>query len=187
VAILSVALVRYRSDRLIFWAAGFFAIAILPTSNLAILIGAAMAERFLYLPSVAFAVIVTALLYRLKNEQYAKVALIALLALYGLRTIARNPAWNDNTSLALADLPNSPRSFRLHDMLAKELYDSDMRANIDRAIQEEQAAWNLLAPLPARESTSFTPTMLGVYYSTKADLVSAAAKKPGTRSRSRSC
>lgn len=177
VAILSVALVRYRSDRLIFWAAGFFAIAILPTSNLAILIGAAMAERFLYLPSVAFAVIVTALLYRLKNEQYAKVALIALLALYGLRTIARNPAWNDNTSLALADLPNSPRSFRLHDMLAKELYDSDMRANIDRAIQEEQAAWNLLAPLPARESTSFTPTMLGVYYSTKADLVSAAGQK----------
>ena len=176
-AILAVAVARYRHDRLVFWAAGFFAIAILPTSNLAILIGAAMAERFLYLPSLAFAVIVTALLYRMKNERYAKVALIALLALYAVRTMARNPAWNDNTSLALADLPNSPRSFRLHDMLAKELYDSDTRGNIDRAIQEEEAAWKLLAPLPERESTSFTPTMLGVYYSAKADLVSAPEQK----------
>jgi tetratricopeptide (TPR) repeat protein len=177
VAILAVALARYRSDRLIFWAAGFFAIAILPTSNLVVLIGAAMAERFLYLPSVAFAVIVTALLYRMKNEQYTKVALIALLALYAVRTLARNPAWNDNTSLALADLPNSPRSFRLHDMLAKELYDGDTRANIDRAIEEEEASWNLLAPIPERESTSFTPTMLGVYYSAKADFVSAPEQK----------
>jgi tetratricopeptide (TPR) repeat protein len=177
VAILAVALTRYRADRLIFWAAGFFAIAILPTSNLVVLIGAAMAERFLYLPSLAFVVIVTALLYRMKNERYAKAALIALLALCAVRTIARNPAWNDNTSLALADLPNSPRSFRLHDMLAKELYDSDTRANIDRAIQEEEAAWKLLAPLPARECESFTPTMLGVYYSAKADLVSAPEQK----------
>jgi protein O-mannosyl-transferase len=176
-AILAVALTRYRSDRLIFWAAGFFAIAILPTSNLAILIGAAMAERFLYLPSLAFVVIVTALLYRMKNEQYAKAALIALLALYAVRTMARNPAWNDNTSLALADLPNSPRSFRLHDMLAKELYDRDNRGNIDRAIQEEEAAWKLLAPVPARQSEPLTPTMLAVYYSAKADLVSAPEQK----------
>ena len=176
-AILAVALTRYRSDRLIFWAAGFFAIAILPTSNLAILIGAAMAERFLYLPSLAFVVIATALLYRMKNEQYAKAALIALLALYAVRTMARNPAWNDNTSLALADLPNSPRSFRLHDMLAKELYDRDNRGNIDRAIQEEEAAWKLLAPVPVRESEPLTPTMLAVYYSAKADLVSAPEQK----------
>ena len=177
VAILGIAFIRYRSDRLIFWAAGFFAIAILPTSNLVILIGTAMAERFLYLPSVAFAVIVTALLYRMKNEQYARTALIAIVALYAIRTLARNPAWSDNTTLALADLPNSPRSFRLHDMLAKELYDSDTRANIDRAIQEEEAAWSLLEPLPSRESTSFTPTMLGVYYSAKADLVNAPEQK----------
>jgi tetratricopeptide (TPR) repeat protein len=177
VAILAAAFARYRQDPLIFWAAGFFAIALLPTSNLVILIGTAMAERFLYLPSIAFAVVVTALLYRLKNEPYAKVALVALLALYAVRTFARNPAWNDNTSLALADIPNSPRSFRLHDMLAKELYDRDTRANIDRAIQEEEIAWNLLEPLPPRESTSFAPTMLGVYYAAKADLVSAPDQK----------
>jgi tetratricopeptide (TPR) repeat protein len=177
VAILAAAFARYRQDPLIFWAAGFFAIALLPTSNLVILIGTAMAERFLYLPSIAFAVVVTALLYRLKNEPYAKVALVALLALYAVRTFARNPAWNDNTSLALADIPNSPRSFRLHDMLAKELYDRDTRANIDRAIQEEEIAWNLLEPLPPRESTSFAPTMLGVYYAAKADLVSPPDQK----------
>ena len=177
VAILATAIARYRKDPLIFWAAGFFAIAILPTSNLIILIGTAMAERFLYLPSIAFAIFVAALLYRLKNEKIARGALIALIALFAVRTLARNPAWNSNTSLALADVPNSPRSFRLHDMLAKELYDSDTRANIDQAVHEEEVAWNLLAPLPARESTPFTPTMLGIYYAAKADLVS----EPGQR------
>jgi tetratricopeptide (TPR) repeat protein len=177
VAILATALTRYRKDPLIFWAAGFFAISLLPTSNLVILIGTAMADRFLYLPSIALAVVVAALLYRLKNEKFAKVALIALVALFAVRTFGRNPAWDNNTSLALADLPNSPHSFRLHDMLAKELYDSDTRANIDQAIHEEEIAWNLLTPLPARESTAFTPTMLGIYYAAKADLVSEPGQK----------
>ncbi|HUB77543.1 MAG TPA: hypothetical protein VMB03_02045 [Bryobacteraceae bacterium] len=169
VSILAIAFARYRKDPLIFWAAGFFAIAILPTSNLVILIGTAMAERFLYLPAIAFAVMVAALLYRIRNEKIARIVLVALVALFAVRTFARNPAWDNNSSLALADLPNSPRSFRLHDMLAKELYDSGTRANIDQAIREEETAWRLLAPLPARESTPLTPTMLGIYYAAKAD------------------
>ena len=177
VAILAAALMRYRKDRLLFWAVGFVAIALLPTSNLVILIGTAMAERFLYLPSMAFAILVAALLYRMKNEQFARAALIALIAFYTVRTIARNPAWDDNISLATADIPNSPRSFRLHDMLAKELYDKDARTNIDRVIQEEEIAWSVLAAIPPRESTTFAPTMLGVYYAAKADFVGAADAK----------
>ncbi len=53
-AILTVVIVRRRKDPLLFWAAGFFGIALLPTSNLVLYIGAAMAERFLYLPAMAF-------------------------------------------------------------------------------------------------------------------------------------
>jgi protein O-mannosyl-transferase len=177
IAMAAAVLLRYRQDRLMFWAAGFFAIALLPTSNLVILIGTTMAERFLYLPAVAFAVAVVALVYRLRNERYAKVALIALLVLYTARTIARNPAWNDDLSLAAADLPNEPRSFRLHDMLAKGLFEKDARANIDRIIEEQEASWKLIAPLPPAQSSSFPPTFLGFYYSTKANFVSPAEQK----------
>ena len=55
---------RYRRDKPMFWAAGMFGIALLPVSNLVVLIGATMAERFLYLPSVGFTIAAAALLYR---------------------------------------------------------------------------------------------------------------------------
>jgi protein O-mannosyl-transferase len=177
IAILAVAVVRRRKDPLMFWAAGFFGIALLPTSNLVILIGAAMAERFLYLPAVAFAVAATAILYRLKTERYAKAALIALLILYTARTIARNPAWNDNLSLSTADVPHAPNSFRLHDMLAQALFAQDARANIDRVIAEQQASWKIVAALPPAQSSAFPPTLLGQYYADKADFADAAEKK----------
>ena len=177
VAILALAIVRYRKDRIGFWAAGFFGIALLPTSNLLFPIGAMVAERFLYLPSVAFAVIAAALLYRLKSEQHAKTALIALLVLFAIRTLARNPAWNDDVSLASADIATSPRSFRLHDMMAKALFEKDPKSNIDRIIAEQEESWKIIAPLPLNRSTSFPPTFLGVYYATKGDLVAPGERK----------
>jgi tetratricopeptide (TPR) repeat protein len=175
-AILGAVLVRYRRDRLMFFAAGFFAIALLPTSNLLFVIGATVAERFLYLPSVAFAAAIAALLYRV-NSRHRTTALVVLLVLYGIRTVARNPAWNDDLSLASADLTTAPRSFRLHDMLAKELFNRNASDNIDRVIQEQEASWKIIAPLPPERSTSFPPTFLGLYYATKADLVEPAQKK----------
>ena len=142
VAILAVAVARHRKDPVLFWGVGFIAITLLPTSNLVVLIGAAMGERFLYLPSVAFSVLVAAMLYRLQTERYARAALIALLAVYTVRTIARNPAWNNNASLSAADVPTSPRSFRLRDMLAQALFAQDARGNIDRAIQRRRPHGN---------------------------------------------
>jgi tetratricopeptide (TPR) repeat protein len=168
-AILAIAVLRRRQDRVLFWAAGFFGIALLPTANLIFPIGAVMAERFLYLPSVAFAVAAVALLYRLKSEQYAKAALIALLVLCAGRTLARNPDWKDDLALASADVETTPRSFRLHDMLAKALFEQDAQRNIDRAIQEEEKSWEIVKPLPPERSSEFPPTFLGIYYSVKGE------------------
>ena len=168
-AILAAALLRYRQDRVLFWTAGFFGIALLPTANLLFPIGAMMAERFLYLPAVAFAVATAALLYRLKNASYTKAALVALLVLYGGRTLLRNPDWNDDLALASADVETTPRSFRLHDLLAGALYRQDPQRNLDRAIAEEEKSWAILKPLPPARSSEFPPTLLGFYYSAKGD------------------
>jgi tetratricopeptide (TPR) repeat protein len=170
-AILAVVLLRYRRDRVAFWAAGFFGIALLPTANLIFPIGALMAERFLYLPSVAFAVAAAALFCRLRNERIAKGALIALMVLYAGRTLARNPDWTDDLALASADVRTTPRSFRLHDMLAGALFAQDARANIDRAIGEQEKSWEILRPLRDERSSEFPPTFLGIYYGAKADMV----------------
>jgi len=164
---------RYRKDPLMFWLAGFLGIALLPTSNLVFAIGATMAERFLYLPAVAFAVAIAALLSRL-NPRHATIVVAALLVLYTVRTLARNPDWNDDVTLASADVLKVPRSFRIHDMLAKSLFEKDASANIDRIIQEQETSWKIVEPLPPERSSSFPPTFLGIYYATKASLVPAA-------------
>jgi len=176
-AILAAALARYRRDRLPFWLAGFFAIALLPTANLVFPIGAVMAERFLYLPAVAFSMAAVALVYHLKSERRAVAALVVLLVLCAGRTLARNPDWNDDLTLASSDVQSAPRSFRLHDLLAKALFEQDAQRNIDRVIQEEGKSWEILAPLPPARSSELPPTFLGIYYTTKADLVGAAESR----------
>ncbi len=53
IAVLAVVCARRRKDSMPFWAAGFFAIALLPTSNLVVMIGSVFADRFLYLPATS--------------------------------------------------------------------------------------------------------------------------------------
>jgi tetratricopeptide (TPR) repeat protein len=170
VAILALAFARYRRDRLTFWLAGFFAIALLPTANLVFPIGALMAERFLYLPSVAFAIALVALAGQVKGGRHTLTVVAILAVLYAGRTFARNAAWNNDLTLASADVQTTPESFRLHDMLAKALFEQDARRNIDRSIQEEEKSWAILVPLPPARSSEFPPAFLGIYYGAKADL-----------------
>jgi tetratricopeptide (TPR) repeat protein len=168
-ALLAAAIARYRRDRLLFFAAGFFGIAILPTSNLVVAIGSIMAERFLYLPSVAFAIALVVLVQRAVSPKTAAILLAAATLLCAARTFARNFAWHDNVALASTDVQTAPGSFKLHEMLAKALYDQDAQRNLDRAIVEEERAWAILNPLPPRFSTELTPTYLGIYYRAKGD------------------
>ena len=178
-AILAAAVLRYRRDRLWFFAAGFFAIALLPTSNLVVSIGSIMAERFLYLPSVAFAVALVALVQRAASRRIATIALAAVIAVSAARTFARNFQWHDNLTLASADVATTPASFKLHEMLAKALYDQDPRHNLDRAIAEEERAWAILQPLPPRLSNQLTPSYLGFYYRSKGDDAGGPQTAPG--------
>jgi len=175
-ALLAAAIARYRRDRLLFFAAGFFGIAILPTSNLVVAIGSIMAERFLYLPSVAFAIALVVLVQRAVSPKTAAILLAAATLVCAARTFARNFAWHDNVALASTDVQTAPASFKLHEMLAKALYDQDAQRNLDRAMVEEERAWAILDPLPPRFSTELTPSYLGIYYRAKGD----AAGGPGT-------
>ncbi len=168
-AILGVVIARYRKDRLLFWAAGFVGIALLPTSNLVVRIGAAMAERFLYLPSAGFAVAVAALAWRLKSRRTAAIVLGAAIVLCAGRTLARTRDWNDEFTLAATDVKTSPDSFRLHAMLAQDLYARDPRHNLDRAIRELEISREILKPLPAASNLETVPAVLGIYYGLKGD------------------
>ncbi len=176
-ALLVLALAMRWRHPLVFWLAGFLGLALLPTSNLAIKIASAMAERFLYLPSVAFAMAVAALAWHYLSPRQAWATLGALALLYTGRTWARNADWRDNLTLGQADVETAPRSARLHDMLAKAWFDRNPRANLDRAIAEQEAAWKLVRALPPEESSELIPARLGIYYAERAALAPEAERR----------
>jgi protein O-mannosyl-transferase len=176
-AILVAVIVRYRRDRLMFWAAGAFGIALLPVSNLVVTIGATMAERFLYLPSIAFAIAVVALLERVQDRAPVRIAIAALIAVLACRTIMRNWDWQDNLTLVRADVRGAPRSARLQDMLAASLFAQDPARNLDAAIQAAETAWNILRVLPPGRVYQQTPARLGAYYRLKGDAAAVPEKR----------
>jgi tetratricopeptide (TPR) repeat protein len=168
VALVVVAAMRRRRDPVLFWSAGFFGITLLPSSNLVMIIGSIMAERFLYLPSVAFAVAAAALAYRAR-PQVARAIIASAVVLLAACTVARNRAWESNLSLAAADVTTAPRSFRVHQMLGDALFQSDPRRNIDAAIHEEEVAWSIVSALPNDRIQQQVPASLGLYYRVKGD------------------
>jgi tetratricopeptide (TPR) repeat protein len=170
-AILALALARYRKDRLIFCAAGFFGITLLPASNLLFPIGSIMAERFLYLPSAGFAIAVVALAYRLGRPRLTTAVLAAVIALFAFRTFARNYDWKDDLTLTSTDVQTAPQSFKLHLNLADALFKRDAVRNIDRAIQESETAWGIVRSLPPGLIPPLTPSNLGAYYGAKGDFM----------------
>ena len=125
----------------------FFFVALSPTSNLIVLIGSIMAERFLYLPSVGLAGCVVAAVHALgarrsvKRPAEAVVAWVALgLACLALaaRTYARNFDWQDDRTLWSSAVKVCPGSAKAHNNLGIAL--SGIPGRLPEALAEYQAA-----------------------------------------------
>jgi tetratricopeptide (TPR) repeat protein len=161
----------------LFFFIGFCFIAILPTSNLILLIPCVMAERFLYLPLVGFTggvvLALQVLIRRLGRRTWPSAvvwtALGAIALAYGMRSYARNFDWHDELTIRTRGVEVCPRSFRTHYALAQTLYASGAK-NLDAAIAEAETAQAILersippsTPVPAHALED-----LGVYYEAKA-------------------
>jgi tetratricopeptide (TPR) repeat protein len=144
----AVAAVRWRRryGAACFFAAFFF-IAFLPASNLVVLIGSIMAERFLYLPSVGLAgcvvVALGAAARRLSPEGRFSapvlwIAMACLCPALAARTYARNFAWYDELSLWSAAVEVCPASAKAHNNLAQAL--SALPGRLPEAAAEYEAA-----------------------------------------------
>jgi tetratricopeptide (TPR) repeat protein len=131
---------------LVYLAMGIYALAALPkkrltafvilyylatlsvVSNIFLPVGTTMSERFLYLPSVGFCLLLGWLLVQLSRRVPAAnartvlaAAAVAILGAYGFKTVDRNPAWKDNFTLFATDVSASPNSAKVHNALGGEL------------------------------------------------------------------
>lgn len=92
----------------------FFIITFSIVSNLFFTVGIIMNERFVFVSSLGFSVIMAWLLIRyLKNTSILALILLPILTFYSYKTFTRNLAWKDNYTLFSTDFYNSPNSAKV--------------------------------------------------------------------------
>jgi Flp pilus assembly protein TadD len=129
----------------------FFFVTISMTSNLIVLIGATMADRFLYVPSLGFCIVLTYFWIRFMdvpggttsslgftNPKFFPVYI--LLALYSYKTYTRNMDWHDNLSLFMTDVRSSTGSARAHYNAGNEMLGRFVLPNRDRNADSRKSA-----------------------------------------------
>jgi len=117
----------------------FFFIALAPTSNLFILIGSTMSERFLYLPAIGLTGCAVALIcahQALRKSLWAVTGIICLAL--GARTYARNFDWHDEATLWTSVTNVNPDDALAHVNLGNALL--EIPGRMPDAIQEYQTA-----------------------------------------------
>ena len=117
------ALIGMKKKKLVSYGIFFYLITFSIVSNIFFSIGAFMSERFMYIPSLGFMLIVSYLIL-VKLPQFAAkknislelvktvvpAFLLAILALYSFKTIDRNPVWQSEFALFTTDVKTSAKS-----------------------------------------------------------------------------
>ena len=138
----------YRTRKPLFFFLAWFFVALLPTSNLAILIGSIMAERFVYLPSIGLAGCLIAACYTLRGQLMRRwpmavrrsgwIALGVLCLLGSARTYARNFDWYDELSLWTSGVSACPESAKMRLNLGFALW--KLPGRLPDAVEQFEAA-----------------------------------------------
>lgn len=112
-----VAIRGLKTKSIIGFAAAYYIITLSIVSNIVFPIGTNMSERFMFMPSLGFALVVgyylTNLVYSKWGKQAFFVTLGAILSLYALKTITRNMVWESDFKLFTTDVKTSLNSAKV--------------------------------------------------------------------------
>jgi len=143
--------IKNRKNAVLFFSVFWFFITLIPFSNL-LPLQVFMAERYLYVPSIAFSLLASYILismfnYNFKNGKYKKIKkngmlifIVALLAFYVFSTISRNSEWKNNMTLWSKTIETSPSNSMAHDNLG---FTYDHVGETEKALQEFELAVKL--------------------------------------------
>jgi protein O-mannosyl-transferase len=156
----------YRRCKPLFFFLAFFFGTLTPTSNLLLLIGSVMAERFVYLPAVGLAGCVAALASRLPRRRESLAATGAICLALAAATYLRNPVWHDDIGLWTSVAEAYPDNFKAHTTLAEQFAG---RSQIDRAVAEADRSLEILSALPDEHNTPRPFATAAMCYRLKGD------------------
>ncbi|HTL81107.1 MAG TPA: glycosyltransferase family 39 protein [Bacteroidia bacterium] len=120
IGLIFLAVKYFRKYPVISFGIFFYFVTFALTSNIFVLIGATMADRFLFLPSVGACLAVVFFLMKQFREEQLKVLvsktffiLLGISLIFSIRTFSRSQDWSSETTLFAADVDNAPGSGRV--------------------------------------------------------------------------
>jgi tetratricopeptide (TPR) repeat protein len=107
----------FKNKSLYSFSIAYYLITLSIVSNIVFPIGTNMSERFMFMPSLGFALGIAALLFSLLYHSFGKTAYFSVLALilagYSLKTVTRNTVWKDDFTLFTTDVKTSGQSAKV--------------------------------------------------------------------------
>ncbi len=110
-------------------------------SNFIFPVGTFMAERFVFMPSVGFSLIVGAVLVQFFRRGKPTLALSIigiLIFLFSIKTLVRNPAWKNDATLFLTDVKTSKKSAKVQNAVGGTLLSIASKEK-DEALRKQKA------------------------------------------------
>jgi len=138
----------FRKDRIAFTGLVLLAVPLLPALYIPALGEASFAERYLYLPSVGFVVLLAAAFAWVREElpRYGlavALVVVSIAALYSVQTVRRNPVWKDDLTLFTDTVRKSPDGELPNGMLGVALMGA---GRFDEAIEQFRKTLRLFPP-----------------------------------------
>ncbi|MBL4655156.1 MAG: tetratricopeptide repeat protein [Bacteroidia bacterium] len=145
--LITTAIVYLKKNKIISLGIFIFYATIAMVANIAIPMAAIFAERFLFLPSLGFCLILAWAIIKLskssltdkKTNIFKSTPLVAMLSIiliaYSYKTIGRNFTWKNNFTLFKSDIENLDNNARAHFNLGREYAISGLDANKGEDIQ----------------------------------------------------
>jgi tetratricopeptide (TPR) repeat protein len=175
-------LTRRRSPALFFFILMFFA-ALAPTSNVFLLIGTIMAERFLYLPAICLAgclaLGIGAVAGRMaptSGRVFTVAAMVSVSLCFAGRTFARNFDWLNDHTLWTAAAEAAPDSYKPYNGLAAQAL-AAKPPDLDAAAAATDRELAVLNSMPVELGSARPYATAGSAYRKKGDAANSAAEK----------
>lgn len=128
---------KAKKPDLFAWSLFFFLLSIFLYLHLLILLEATLAERFLFIPSFAFVLL---MLEAYKKWKVLQWVYIPVLLFWSIIIWNRTADWKDNLTLFEADIEKVPKSIRANSALAFALYEQAIATEESDQVKLERAA-----------------------------------------------
>lgn len=177
ITLVFLALYTFKKQRIISFSIFFIFVGLSLYSNLVFTIGAAKAERFTFLASLGFCMLLSYMVAKVLKLDLSKnstssfntyyVVLTAIVLTYSVKTISRNKDWKDNMTLYTHDLKLNPNSGKIHYLRGFVLIETYAEEEQDPAKKKEmyyEAINEMNTALKIYPDFNYANTEIGLAY-----------------------